>query len=299
MQLHGTFTAMVTPFTKNGEALDETALANFIEWQINQGINGLVPCGTTGESPTLTTEEHDRVISITVEVANRRVPVIAGTGSNATREAIQRTQHAEQSGADVAMIVTPYYNKPSQEGMIQHFEAILNETSKIPFIIYNIPGRSVIDFENESVRRLLKYPRFIGIKDATKDLTRPAQLRAILAEEARENNFSQLSGEDPTATAFLAQGGHGCISVSANVAPALCANLQKAWQKNDTKNMQKIDAKIQPLHTAMFCSPSPGPAKYALSLNNQMTPTVRLPVSPPPPSQQERIRNAINNLQNQ
>ncbi|MDA8000989.1 MAG: 4-hydroxy-tetrahydrodipicolinate synthase [Alphaproteobacteria bacterium] len=295
-KLHGAFTAMVTPFSEDGKTLDEKALAGFIEWQISEGINGLVPCGTTGESPTLSPDEHDRVVAVTVEVAAGRVPVVAGTGSNSTAEAVARTRHAETNGADAAMLVTPYYNKPSQEGMIQHFEAVLDATEKIPIIIYNIPGRSIVDFQNESLRRLLHHPRLVGIKDATQDLVRPALLRQILAEEGRADDFSQFSGEDPTAVAFLAQGGHGCISVSANVAPAFCAEQQEKWRRGDISGAQSLDARLQPLHGAMFCSPSPGPAKYALSLGGRMTAAVRLPVSPPGEAERERIRAALSSL---
>ena len=284
---------MVTPFSADGRKIDETALANFIEWQINQGASGLVPCGTTGESPVLTPAEHDHVAALTVEIVNKRVPVIVGTGSNATAEAVERTQHAETIGADVAMLVTPYYNKPNQEGMIQHFEAVLNETKSIPIIIYNIPPRSVVDFLPESFARLLHHERLIGVKDATQNLVRPAQMREVIAQANRTDSFFQISGEDPTALAFLAQGGHGVISVTGNVAPRLMAQAQELWQAGNFSAAEEIDAVLQPLHKAIFAAPSPAPAKYALAQAGLMEATVRLPIVPPDESVKAQIDQAV------
>ena len=284
---------MVTPFSADGRKIDETALSNFIEWQIAEGASGLVPCGTTGESPVLTPAEHDHVAALTVEIVSKRVPVIVGTGSNATAEAIERTRHAETIGADVAMLVTPYYNKPNQEGMIQHFDAVLNETKSIPIIIYNIPPRSVVDLLPESFARLLHHERLIGVKDATQNLVRPAQMREVLAQTGRTDSFFQISGEDPTALAFLAQGGCGVISVTGNVAPRLMAQAQKLWQAGNFAAAEQIDTVLQPLHRAVFAAPSPAPAKYILSRAGMMEAAVRLPIVLPDESVQAQIDQAV------
>jgi 4-hydroxy-tetrahydrodipicolinate synthase len=216
----GSIVALVTPF-RNG-ALDEQAFQSLVEWHLAEGTNGLVPVGTTGESPTLSHPEHERVIELCVEAAGRRVPVIAGTGSNSTEEAISLTRHAKRAGADAALVVTPYYNKPTQEGLFAHYKAI-HDAADLPIVIYNIPGRSVVDMTPETMGRLAKLPNIVGVKDATADIVRPLLTYGTCGPE-----FCQLSGEDANILAFLAHGGHGCISVTANVAPRLCAQLQQA-----------------------------------------------------------------------
>ncbi|MFV3075722.1 4-hydroxy-tetrahydrodipicolinate synthase [Niveispirillum fermenti] len=268
----GSIVALITPF-RDGK-VDEPAFQDFVDWQIKQGTHGVVPVGTTGESPTLSHEEHRIVISLAVEVANGRVPVIAGTGSNSTEEAIALTRHAKQIGADAALIVTPYYNKPSQEGLYQHYKAI-HDAVDLPIIIYNIPGRSVIDMSVATMARLAKLPNIVGVKDATADLVRPLRTRVEIGPD-----FCQLSGEDGTAAAFLAQGGVGCISVTANVAPALCAQMQNAWATGNMTEMARIRDLLMPLHHAMFVETSPAPVKYAASLLGKSTPDVRLPLVP-------------------
>ncbi|MBP7335742.1 4-hydroxy-tetrahydrodipicolinate synthase [Niveispirillum sp.] len=268
----GSIVALITPF-RDGK-VDEVAFKDFVDWQIKQGTHGVVPVGTTGESPTLSHEEHRLVVSLTVEVAKGRVPVIAGTGSNSTEEAIALTRHAKEAGADAALVVTPYYNKPSQEGLYQHYKAI-HDAVDLPIIIYNIPGRSVIDMSVATMARLAKLPNIAGVKDATADLARPLRTRVEIGPD-----FCQLSGEDATVTAFLAQGGVGCISVTANVAPALCSQLHEAWQRGDLVEMARIRDILMPLHHAMFVETSPAPVKYAATLLGKSTPDVRLPLVP-------------------
>lgn len=268
----GSIVALITPFREG--KVDAVAFKDFVDWQIKQGTHGVVPVGTTGESPTLSHEEHRLVVSLTVEVAKGRVPVIAGTGSNSTEEAIALTRHAKEAGADAALVVTPYYNKPSQEGLYQHYKAI-HDAVDLPIIIYNIPGRSVIDMSVGTMARLAKLPNIVGVKDATADLARPLRTRVEIGPD-----FCQLSGEDATVTAFLAQGGVGCISVTANVAPALCSQLHEAWQRGDLVEMARIRDILLPLHQAMFVETSPAPVKYAASLLGKSTPDVRLPLVP-------------------
>ncbi|OYQ33554.1 4-hydroxy-tetrahydrodipicolinate synthase [Niveispirillum lacus] len=268
----GSIVALITPFREG--KVDAVAFKDFVDWQIKQGTHGVVPVGTTGESPTLSHEEHRLVVSLTVEVAKGRVPVIAGTGSNSTEEAIALTRHAKEAGADAALIVTPYYNKPSQEGLYQHYKAI-HDAVDLPIIIYNIPGRSVIDMSVATMARLAKLPNIVGVKDATADLARPLRTRVEIGPD-----FCQLSGEDATVTGFLAQGGVGCISVTANIAPALCAQLHEAWQRGDLVEMARIRDILLPLHQAMFVETSPAPVKYAASLLGKSTPDVRLPLVP-------------------
>lgn len=252
----GSITALITPFTPEGE-IDWKAFENFVEWQIDQGSHGLVPCGTTGESPTLTHAEHKQVIKRCVAIAAGRVPVIAGSGSNNTAEALELTLEAKEDGADAALIVTPYYNKPTQEGLYQHYKT-LNDAVNIPMIIYNIPGRSVVDMNINTMARLAELKNIVGVKDATADLARPLALRHAVGDD-----FCQLSGEDATATGFLAQGGHGCISVTSNVAPALCAKMHNAWQAKDIATMEACRDKLAPLHHAIFTESSPAPIKFA------------------------------------
>ncbi|HEX2113607.1 MAG TPA: 4-hydroxy-tetrahydrodipicolinate synthase [Alphaproteobacteria bacterium] len=284
----GSLCALITPFSRG--RVDEKAFQHFVDWQIKQGTHGLVPVGTTGESPTLSHDEHMRVVELCVEAADRRVPVIAGTGSNSTDEAISLTKHAKQAGADAALIVTPYYNKPTQEGLYRHYKAIA-EAVDLPIIIYNIPGRCVIDMTVETMARLAKLPNIVGVKDATNDLTRPLRTRLAIGPE-----FCLLSGEDATIAAFLAQGGHGCISVTANVAPRLCAQMHEAWQKGDLATVWKIRDQLMPLHEALFSETSPAPVKYAASLLGLSTMDVRLPLAPCSAAAQERVRAALEHV---
>jgi 4-hydroxy-tetrahydrodipicolinate synthase len=266
----GSFTALVTPF-KNG-SLDEKAFRDLVDWQIAEGTKGFVPVGTTGESPTLSHEEHQSAVEWCVAQARGRVPVVAGAGSNSTKEAISLAQHAEKAGADAVLVVTPYYNKPTQEGLYQHFKAV-NDAIGIPIIIYNIPPRSVIDMSVETMKRLSELENIVGVKDATGDVGRVSRQRHAMGAD-----FIQLSGEDMTALAHMAAGGHGCISVTANVAPRLCAEFQEFCLKGDYANALKVQDKLMPLHTALFVETSPAPAKYALSLLGKCADTVRLPM---------------------
>lgn len=284
-RLKGSITALITPFAQ-GE-IDERAFQDLVERQIAEGTHGLVPCGTTGESPTISHEEHRRLIALTVEVAAGRVPVIAGTGSNSTEEAIGLTRHAKRIGADAALVVTPYYNKPTQEGLYQHFKAI-HDSADLPILIYNIPGRSVVDMSIATMARLSQLPNIVGVKDATADLVRPLRVRTEIGPD-----FIQLSGEDATATAFLAQGGVGCISVTANVAPRLCAQLQDAWARGDMVEMARIRDLLMPLHHAMFVETNPGPAKYALSLLGLCQPDMRLPLVELSQAAKDQVRTAM------
>ena len=281
----GSIVALITPF-RDGK-VDKSAFQDFVDWQIKQGTHGVVPVGTTGESPTLSHEEHRLVISLTLEVAKGRVPVIAGTGSNSTEEAIALTRHAKEIGADAALVVTPYYNKPSQEGLYQHYKAI-HDAVDLPIVIYNIPGRSVVDMSVGTMARLAKLPNIVGVKDATADLVRPLRTRVEIGPD-----FCQLSGEDATATAFLAQGGVGCISVTANVAPALCAQMHEAWQRGDLVEMARIRDILMPLHHAMFVETSPAPVKYAASLLGKSSPDVRLPLVPCSPEGRAVVEDAM------
>jgi 4-hydroxy-tetrahydrodipicolinate synthase len=268
----GSFTALITPF-KNGE-LDEQAFSRFVEWQISEGSHGLVPVGTTGESPTLSHDEHKRIVELTVEVADKRVPVIAGAGSNATREAVDFASHAKSVGADAVLVVTPYYNKPTQEGLYQHFRAI-NDAVDIPIIIYNIPGRSVVDMSVDTMARCYKLKNVVGVKDATANLARASQQRAAMGPE-----FNMLSGEDATALGFMAHGGTGCISVTSNVAPRLCADFQNACLAGDYKTALALQDRLMPLHDALFCEANPGPVKYAASRLGLCETETRLPLAP-------------------
>jgi 4-hydroxy-tetrahydrodipicolinate synthase len=268
----GSFTALVTPF--NNGSVDEAAFRGLVDWQIAEGTSGLVPVGTTGESPTLSHDEHGKVVEWCIDQAKGRVPVVAGAGSNSTAEAIERARHAEEAGADAVLVVTPYYNKPTQEGLYQHFKAI-NDVIGIPIIIYNIPGRSVIDMSVETMARLFELPNIAGVKDATANVVRVSQQRAAMGE-----GFNQLSGEDATALGFMAHGGHGCISVTANVAPRLCAEFQGACLRGDYGEALKLQDKLMPLHTALFIETNPAPAKYALSVLGKCAETVRLPMVP-------------------
>src|SRR3989442_12190351 len=263
----GSFTALVTPFG-NG-ALDEKAFRGLVDWQIAEGTNGLVPVGTTGESPTLSHEEHGRGVEGGVAQAKGRVPVIAGAGSNSTAEAIAFARHAQDCGADAVLVVTPYYNKPTQEGLYQHFKAI-NDVVGIPIVIYNIPARSVIDMSVDTMKRLFDLENIAGVKDATANVVRVSQQRAALGE-----GFNQLSGEDATALGFMAHGGHGCISVTSNVAPRLCGGFQDVCLKGDYGTALKLQDKLMPLHPALFIETNPPPAKYALTAPGTLPDTGR------------------------
>jgi 4-hydroxy-tetrahydrodipicolinate synthase len=281
----GSFTALVTPF-KNG-GVDEAAFRNIVEWQITEGTNGLVPVGTTGESPTLSHDEHNKVVDWCVDQAKGRVPIVAGAGSNSTKEAIDLAKHAEKAGADAVLVVTPYYNKPTQEGMYQHFKAI-NDAIGIPIIIYNIPPRSVIDMSVDTMKRLFELKNIAGVKDATANMARTSQQRAALGPD-----FNQLSGEDITALGFNAHGGHGCISVTSNVAPRLCSEFQAACQRGDYAAALKLQDKLAPLHIDIFCETSPAPIKYAMSLIGKCSDEVRLPMVPASENARAKVREAM------
>ncbi|WP_288900605.1 4-hydroxy-tetrahydrodipicolinate synthase [uncultured Sneathiella sp.] len=268
----GSITALVTPF--DGERVDEKSFQSFCDWQIKSGTKALVPVGTTGESPTLSHPEHDRVVELCVEVAKGRVPVMAGAGSNNTLEAIRLTKHAKAAGADAALIAMPYYNKPTQEGMYAHYKAI-NDAVDIPVYIYNIPGRSIVDMMPETMGRLAKLKNIVGVKDATGDVARVSLQRLHCGTD-----FNQLSGEDGSAIGFNAHGGNGCISVTANVAPELAAQMQEASLAGDNAKAIELQDRLMPLHRALFLESSPAPTKYALSLLGKCKPDVRMPIIP-------------------
>jgi 4-hydroxy-tetrahydrodipicolinate synthase len=282
----GSLVALITPMRVDG-SIDEKAFAAFVDWQIKEGTHGVVPVGTTGESPTLSHDEHRRVVEIAIEVASGRVPVIAGAGSNSTEEAIALTRHAKEAGADAALIVTPYYNKPTQEGMFLHYTAIADAVD-LPIIIYNIPPRSVVDMSVETMARLSKHPNIIGVKDATANLTRPLHTRRACGDD-----FCQLSGEDHTALSYNAAGGHGCISVTANVAPRLCGEMQTAWAEGRLKDAMTIQNRLVPLHDALFSETSPGPVKYAASLMGKTSERCRLPLAPLMEPTRARVKAAM------
>jgi len=288
MLFSGLYTALITPF-KDGK-IDELALKKLIEFQIQNGVDGIVPCGTTGESPTLTHEENDLVIDLAIKIANKRVKVIAGTGSNSTAEAIMMTNHAKESGADGCLIVSPYYNKPTQEGLYQHFKAI-NDNCDISLIVYNIPGRSVVNIADETVAKLAKLKNIVGIKDATGDLSRVASLKLLV-----DKDFSIISGEDSTVVGFNAMGGCGVISVTSNIAPKLCSDLQKATQIGDYKKAVEIQDQLTNLNAAMFCETNPIPVKYAASLMGLCEMEIRLPLTEPSESAKARIKNEMKKL---
>ena len=283
--LRGSITALVTPF-KNG-AVDEEAFRAHIDWQIENGTHGLVPVGTTGESPTLSHAEHERVVEICVNHARGRVPVIAGAGSNSTAEAVAFSRHAEKVGADALLIVTPYYNKPTQEGLYRHFKAI-DDAVGIPIIIYNIPGRSVIDMSVETMARLYELRNIAGVKDATANIARVSQQRQAMGPD-----FIQLSGEDATALGFMAHGGHGCISVTSNVAPRLCSEMQVACLEGDYASALAVQDRLMPLHTALFVETNPSPAKFCLSALGRMSDEVRLPMLPVSEGTKATLRSAM------
>src|SRR6202046_2194530 len=284
-RIKGSIPALVTPM-RDGK-VDEAAFRKLVSWQIEQGSHGLTPCGTTGESPTLSHDEHMRVIEICVEEAKGRVPVIAGAGSNATDEAIALTRHAKEVGADAVLSVTGYYNKPSQEGQYRHFMAIADAVN-IPILLYNIPGRAIVDISVETMARLAKHPNIIGVKDATANLMRPTRER-----NACGKSWRLISGEDGTALGYMAHGGHGCISVTANVAPKLCAEFQDACLRGAYDRARELQDKLMPLHDALFCEPSPAPAKFGASLLGHCTPDVRLPLVELTDAGRVRVKEAM------
>lgn len=281
----GSFTALITPFTDG--VIDEKTYQDLVQRQIDAGTDGLVPVGTTGESPTLSHDEHMRVTELCIEVAKGKVPVIAGTGSNSTEEAIMLQRHAKEAGADAGLQVTPYYNKPTQPGLIAHFTAIADAVD-LPIIIYNIPGRSVIDMTVDTLAQLAKHANIVGVKDATADLTRPLKTKLACGGE-----FCQMSGEDATIVPFLSQGGHGCISVTANIAPGPCAELHAAWQGSDLNKVDEINERLLPVHDALFCESSPGPVKYAAELLGLCRGELRLPLVEITEASKKKVRDAL------
>ncbi|MBI1384549.1 MAG: 4-hydroxy-tetrahydrodipicolinate synthase [Rhizobiales bacterium] len=282
----GSIPALITPL-RDG-AVDGEAFQAFVEWQIAEGSHGVVPVGTTGESPTLTHDEHKRVVEMCVEAVAGRVPVIAGTGSNATAEAIDFTQHAKAAGADAALVAAPYYNKPTQEGLYQHFKAVA-ESADLPIFIYNVPGRSVADVQPETMARLFRdCSNIVGIKDATADLTRPSVHRHLMGPD-----LIMLSGEDGTALGFNAHGGVGCISVTANVAPRLCSEFQEATLAGDYAKALAIQDRLMPLHKALFCETSPSPVKYAAAVLGRAPDEVRLPLVVASASARKQVDEAL------
>lgn len=281
----GSITALVTPFKKG--AVDEDQVIALAKRQIEAGTHGLVPCGTTGESATLTFEEHMRVVEIVIETARGHVPVIAGTGSNSTAVAIQNQVRAAELGADAGLVVAPYYNKPNAEGLYQHFKAI-NDAVDLPIIVYNVPGRTVIDIDAETVARIAELEHVVGIKDASADLARVSQHRRLIGPD-----FVQLSGDDPTALGYNATGGVGCISVTANVAPELCARFQEATLSGDWDTARELNDRLLPLHQALFTSSSPGPSKYAMSLLGAGNTELRLPLTEPNETSKAAVREAL------
>ncbi|MEL7027746.1 MAG: 4-hydroxy-tetrahydrodipicolinate synthase [Pseudomonadota bacterium] len=283
--LQGSIPALITPFA--GDKVDEAAFQRMVDWQIKEGSSGLVPCGTTGESPTLSHDEHRRVVELCIEAAEGRVPVIAGAGSNSTAEAIELLKHAQGAGADAALIVSPYYNKPSQEGLYAHFKA-LNDVSEIPIILYNIPGRSIVDISIDTMARLAELANIVGVKDATGDLARVSPQRRYCGTD-----FVQLSGEDGTALAFNAHGGRGCISVSANIAPKACAAFQAASLAGDYATALAWQDKLAPLHAALFSDTSPGPVKFAAERLGLCSGDVRAPVTRPSDASQKAVLEAM------
>lgn len=286
--LHGSNTALITPF-KNG-AVDEAAFAKLVDWQVVQGSHGLVPCGTTGESPTLSHSEHQRVVEICIESVAGRVPVIAGAGSNSTAEAVAFTEHAAKAGADAVLHVTPYYNKPTQAGLIAHFEAI-SDASALPIVIYNIPGRSIVDMTPETMGVLAKRDNIIGVKDATADMARVGQQAAHCGA-----GFIQLSGEDESAVAFNQQGGRGCISVVSNIVPDLCAAMQNASLDGDIATAEALQAKLVPLIRALFSESSPSPIKYAMARLGHCAEDIRLPLLPATDATRAQVDAALADL---
>jgi 4-hydroxy-tetrahydrodipicolinate synthase len=285
-QFAGSYTALITPFA-NGR-VDEAAFRNLVDWQIESGTNGLVPVGTTGESPTLSHGEHDRVIEICIEQAAGRVPVIAGAGSNSTAEAVRLAEHAATAGADAVLIVSPYYNKPTQDGLYCHFTAVAKAV-EVPVIVYDIPGRSIVRVNDDNLARMAAdYPNISGIKDATSDVARPPKLITMFGDW-----FSQMSGEDATTLPYLAAGGHGAISVTSNIAPRQVADMHNAWRAGDIATAQELNRRLMPVHDAMFCEASPGPVKYAAKLLGICGSETRLPLCEIADSSKDQVKAAL------
>src|SRR5258705_1074950 len=281
----GSLVALITPF-RSGK-VDETAFQEHVAWQVGQGTHGFVPCGRYGEPPAMNDGEARRFVALCVEVAKGGAPVIAGTGTNSTEHTIALTRQAKEAGADAALIVCPYYNKPTQEGLYQHFKAV-HDAVDLPIVVYNIPGRSAVDMTNATMARLAKLPNIVGVKDATNDLARPLRMRIEIGHD-----FALLSGEDATAVAYLAQGGDGCISVTANVAPRLCSEMHEAWQKGEIGTVRQINERLIPLPDALFAETSPAPVKYAASLLGRCTAAVRQPLWAIMPETQEKVQRAM------
>ena len=281
----GSLVALITPFRAG--KVDEKAFQDLVEWHVAEGTHGLVPCGTTGESPTLSHEEHRRVVELCIEASRGRIPVIAGTGSNSTDEAIELTRHARKAGANAALVVTPYYNKPTQEGLFQHFKAIV-EAVDLPVVVYNIPGRSVVDISVETMARIAKLPNIVGVKESTGDVSRITKHRLLIGE-----GFCQVSGEDYLALAQMAAGADGCISVTANVAPRQLSQMHLACQRGDYAAARAIHERLAPLHEALFVETSPAPVKYAASLLGKCVPDIRLPLVEPSEATRARVKAAM------
>jgi len=281
----GSLVALITPFRAG--KVDEKAFQDLVEWHVAEGTHGLVPCGTTGESPTLSHEEHRRVVELCIEASRGRIPVIAGTGSNSTDEAIELTRHARKAGANAALVVTPYYNKPTQEGLFRHFKAIV-EAVDIPVVVYNIPGRSVVDISVETMARIAKLPNIVGVKESTGDVSRITKHRLLIGE-----GFCQVSGEDYLALAQMAAGADGCISVTANVAPRQLSQMHLACQRGDYAAARAIHERLAPLHEALFVETSPAPVKYAASLLGKCVPDIRLPLVEPSEATRARVKAAM------
>ncbi|MBI1300107.1 MAG: 4-hydroxy-tetrahydrodipicolinate synthase [Alphaproteobacteria bacterium] len=282
---YGSITALITPF-KDGQ-VDFPAFENLVEWQIENGTHAVVPCGTTGESPTLTVEEHKAIVQRCVDVVKGRIPVIAGSGSNSTKKTIELTQIAKDAGADAALIVTPYYNKPTQEGLYQHFKAIHDEVD-LPIVLYNIPGRSVVDMSVDTVVRLSELSNIVGIKDSHDDLSRP-----LFIHQATKDGFCQLSGDSITSVGYMAQGGDGCISVTANIAPALSAQMHNAWRSKDFETVATCRDKLSYLDRDIFCESSPAPVKYGAKLLGLCEDEVRQPLLPASADARKKVENAL------
>ena len=286
--LKGSIPAIITPFSN--EEVDYDSFEQLLKWQINSGISGVTVCGTTGESPTLSHDEHMQLVEFAIKVASKKIPVIAGTGSNSTKEAIEFTKHAYSAGANYGLVVTPYYNKPNQTGLINHFKKIA-KVSPLKQLIYNIPGRSIVDLSFDSFKQLNKIVNIVGIKDASNDMSRPLIMRTFMKKD-----FNYLSGEDGTIAGFLAQGGHGCISVTANVAPKLTSMLHYYWQKKNYKEFDKVNLRLASLSKILFAEPNPTPAKYALSLMGKCKADIREPLYELSPETKKQVRKTIKDL---
>ena len=286
--LKGSIPAIITPFS-NGE-VDYDCFEKLLNWQIKSGISGVTVCGTTGESPTLSHDEHMQLVEFAIKVASKKIPIIAGTGSNSTKEAIEFTKHAYKAGANYGLVVTPYYNKPNQTGLINHFKKIA-KVSPLKQLIYNIPGRSIVDLSFDSFKQLNKIVNIVGIKDASNDMSRPLIMRTFMKKD-----FNYLSGEDGTIAGFLAQGGHGCISVTANVAPKLTSMLHYYWQKKNYKEFDKVNLRLASLSKILFAEPNPTPAKYALSLMGKCKADIREPLYELSPETKKQVRKTIKDL---